>query len=74
MYDHSTMGKISVSKSTMGIKNSVDIFQAVMMDLLGNLEYANTYLDDVLITSKGSFEEHLAKVNTVLDRLEKAGF
>ena len=42
--------------------------------MLGDLEYARTYIDDILITSNGTFEEHLAEVKEVLERLTKAGF
>ena len=45
-----------------------------MTDLLGDLEYARTYIDDILITSNGTYEDHLAKVNEVLGRLGKSGF
>jgi hypothetical protein len=33
----------------MGIKTSPDIFQAVINDLLGDLDFAQVYLDDILI-------------------------
>ena len=67
-------GKYQYLRLPMGIKNSPDIFQAIMMELLGDLEYARTYIDDILITSSGTFEEHLEQVETVLKRLETAGF
>ena len=58
----------------MGIKNATDIFQNVMMELLGDLPYIRVYLDDILITTKHTYEDHLTKLNEVLTRLEKAGF
>ena len=58
----------------MGIKNSPDIFQAIMMDVLGDLEYARTYIDDILVTTSGSLEDHLEKLSEVLARLESTGF
>ena len=58
----------------MGIKNSPDIFQPITMDLLGDLEYARTYIDDILITSNGTYEEHLAQMHEVMTRLGKLGF
>ena len=30
-------------------------------------------MDDILITSKGTYSDHIAKLKTVLQRLEKAG-
>jgi hypothetical protein len=50
----------------MGIKNSPDIFQSIMHDILGDLEYSSAYIDDILITSSGDFNDHLDKVRTVL--------
>jgi len=31
-------------------------------------------MDDILITSKGTYSDHIAKLKTILQRLEKAGF
>ncbi len=67
-------GKYKYGKLPMGITNSPDIFQSIMSDLLGDIEYARTYIDDILITSNGSFEDHMAKLSKVLGRLEAAGF
>jgi hypothetical protein len=67
-------GKYQYLRLPMGIKNSPDIFQAVMMEVLGDIEYARTYLDDILITSNGSFQDHLNKLDKVLKRLNDAGF
>ena len=50
----------------MGIKNSPDIFQAIMADLLGDLDFARAYIDDILIISNGSFQDHLDKIKQVL--------
>ena len=58
----------------MGIKNSPDIFQKIIGDLTINLLYVNAYIDDILITSNGSFQDHLVKLNEVLKRLSQAGF
>ena len=67
-------GKYRYKRLPMGIKNSPNIFQSIMMDLLGDLEYTRSYIDDILITSSGSFEDHLEKLKEVLTHLEKAGF
>ena len=55
-------GKYRYKRLPMGIKNSPDIFQSIMMDLLGDLEYTRSYIDDILVTSSGSFEDHLEKL------------
>lgn len=67
-------GKYRYKRLPMGIKNSPDVFQSIMTEILGDLEYTRTYIDDVLITSNGSFEDHCEKVAEVLSRLQKAGF
>ena len=58
----------------MGVTSSPDVFQSIMMDKLGDLEYARAYIDDILISSSGSFEDHMEKLNEVLKRLSEAGF
>jgi hypothetical protein len=35
----------------MGISNAPDIFQSIMMRLLGDLDFVHVYMDDILITS-----------------------
>ena len=67
-------GKYWYKVLPMGINNSPDIFQEVMNKIMGDLEFALTYLDDVLIVSNGTYEDHLNKVKTALTRLEKANF
>ena len=58
----------------MGIKNSPDIFQQKMLDLMEGLEdFIRAYLDDILIITKGSYQDHLDKVSEVLRRLQVAG-
>ena len=44
-----------------------------MSDLMATLEFVRTYLDDLLIITKGSLEDHLEKLSMVLTRLEDAG-
>ena len=57
----------------MGIKNSPDIFQARMADLMYGLPYVRVYIDNLLVITKGSYEDHLQKLATVFSRLAKAG-
>ena len=40
----------------MGIKNSPDIFQQLINDVLGDIKNVWAYLDDILITASGSYE------------------
>ena len=57
----------------MGIAGSPDIFQEKMSDLMATLKFIQTYLDDLLIITKGSLEDHLEKLSMVLTRLQDAG-
>ena len=65
-------GKYSYMRLPMGIAGSPDIFQERMSGLMENLEYVRTYIDDLLILSRGTFDDHLLKLQEVLDRLLKA--
>ena len=66
-------GKYEYQKLPMGLCNSPDIFQEKMSELFAGFDFVRTYIDDLLIISKGSFEDHLSKVDSVLIELEKAG-
>ena len=56
----------------MGVACSPDIFQAKMPELMATLEFVWTYLDDLLCVSKGNLDDHLAKLQRVLIRLQNA--
>jgi predicted aspartyl protease len=66
-------GKYEYQRLPMGLSNSPDIFQEKMSDLMQGLEFVRAYIDDFLIITKGSFEEHLDHVRKVMDRLRAAG-
>jgi len=57
-----------------GIASAPDVFQHIMHDILGDLAFCCVCIDDVLIMSNGSYEDHLAKLTIVLSRLNKANF
>ena len=40
-------GKYSYKRLPMGIACAPDIFQSIMMDLLGDLDYVLVYIDDI---------------------------
>ena len=44
-----------------------------MMDLMASLDYVRAYIDDLLIITRGTLDNHLSKVETVLARLREAG-
>ena len=43
----------------MGMYASVDIFQAKVDKLLGDIEGVKTYIGDILVLIKDSFEKHI---------------
>ena len=66
-------GKYSYQRLPMGYAGSVDIFQAEMMKLMEALEYVRAYIDDLLVITRGTLEDHLEKLREVLRRLRGAG-
>ena len=44
-----------------------------MSGLMATLEWIKVYLDDLLIITRGNFEDHLDKLRQVLQRLQDAG-
>jgi hypothetical protein len=69
------LGKYQCKRLPMGVKTSPDIFQRIMYELLGDINNIQVYLDDILITSNGTFEEHAAIMEQeVLDILQNANF
>jgi hypothetical protein len=67
-------GKYKYCWLPMGLSVSPYIFQEKMSELMTGLDFACTYLDDLLIisTEKG-FDKHLEKLKKVLTRLSEAG-
>ena len=60
----------------MNIACAPNIFQSIMMELLGDLEHVLVYIDNILIIQKfGESEaDHLMKIEEVLSRLDAKGF
>jgi hypothetical protein len=66
-------GKYSYNRLPMGFRGSADIFQAQMMDLMASLDYVRAYIDDLLIITRGTLDDHHSKLEKVLTRLCDAG-
>ena len=62
-------GKYSYLRLPMGFAGSADIFQAEIMDLMEALEYVRAYIDNLLVITRGTLEDHLDKLREVLRRL-----
>ena len=74
MYNHYTMGKVSISETPYGCECVPrHIPGKKMSDLMTGLEFVRTYLDDLLIISNSTFEDHLSQLKVVLQRLRRAG-
>ena len=73
MYSSIPMGKYEYTRLPMGLCNSPDIFQEKMGELMHDLEFTRAYIDDLLVISTGSFQDHLTKLEQVFIRLVKAG-
>ena len=50
------------------------IYFKKMNELSNGLEYVRTYIDDLLIISNKSFEDHIIKLVKVLSKLNQKGF
>ncbi len=66
-------GKCCYKQLPMGVANSPNIFQEKMSDLMTALEFVCTYLDDVLVLTTGTWDNHLRKLYVVFPRIAKAG-
>ena len=66
-------GKYEYQKLPMGLCNSPDIFQEKMSTLMGDLEFVRTYIDDLLVTTMSTWEDHLECLEMVFQRLTDAG-
>ncbi len=66
-------GKYSYQRLSMGFAGSADIFQAEMGNLIATLEYVKAYIDDLLVITKGSLDDHLDKLKQVFIKLHDAG-
>ena len=67
-------GKYEYQKLPMGLCNSPDIFQEKMNELFAGFEYVRAYIDDLLVISNGTFDDHLSKLDKVFFKLQAAGF
>ena len=66
-------GKYEYCKLLMGLCNSPDIFQEKINELFAGFEEVKAYIDNLLIITKGSWEDHLQKLDRVLNKLDKTG-
>jgi hypothetical protein len=65
--------KYSYQRLPIGFAGLADIFQAEMGNLMPTLEYIMVYIDNLLIITRGSLNNHLNKLEQVFIRLCNAG-
>ena len=62
-------GKYSYKRLPMGVAGSPDIFQANMSELMASLEFIQTYLDNLIVITKESLEDHPEKLRMIFLKL-----
>ena len=62
-------GMFEYTALPMGLKISTGIFQPTMSVLFQDMPEIFVYVDDIIIISSGSYEEHLKTVEKVIERL-----
>lgn len=66
-------GRYAYQRLPMGVCVSADIFQEEMMNIMAGLDFVRTYIDDLLLISKGNADDHIDKLELVFQRLAEAG-
>ena len=66
-------GKFGYNCLPIGMCASVDIFQAKLDKLLGNIKGVKTYIDNILALSKDSFKNLIERLSVIFGRLIAAG-
>ena len=54
----------------MGLYSRCDIFQEKISDLIQGLEFCRAYIDDFLCINASTFEDHLSKLDKVLEIIQ----
>ena len=66
-------GKFEYQRLPQGICNGPDIFQEKMAELFDGFEYVRAYIDDLLVLTKNSFDDHIEKLDRVFSKIREAG-
>jgi hypothetical protein len=66
-------GKYSYQRLPIGFAGLADIFQAEMGNLMATLEYVRAYIDNLLVITKSSYDDHLDKLKQVFIQLRNTG-
>jgi len=66
-------GKYIYKKMPSGLKISTDVFQRELGKLFQDYPFVLVYLDDLLIITKGAYEQHLQAIEIVSNILRDSG-
>jgi hypothetical protein len=66
-------GKFEYQRLPQGICNGPDIFQEKIYELFDGMEYIRAHIDDLLVLTKGDYDDHLEKLDKTLQKLTEAG-
>ena len=66
-------GKFRYDCFPMGMYTSRDIFQAKVYKIIGYINNVKTYIYDILVLGKDSFEKHIEQLKIIFVRLRAAG-
>ena len=66
-------GKLIYNCLPMGMSILGDIFQADLDEILGDIEGVKTYINDIIVLSKDSFENNIDQLKIIFGRLRAAG-
>ena len=61
--------KYKYLKLPMSLCNSPDVFQEKMNKSFSSFDYVQAYKDDLLVITKGLFNNHLTHLDKILDKL-----
>jgi len=66
-------GKYEYARLPMGVSIAPDIFQDRICQLFEDIELVRAYIDDLLVVTHGSYEDHIKELDLVMTRLSEAG-
>ena len=66
-------GKFRYNCLPMGMFDLGDVPQAKLDELLDDIKGIKTYINDILVLSKDSFEEHIEQLRIIFGRLRPSG-
>ena len=64
-------GRYSYTKLPQGLMVTSDIFQAKMVEIFGHLSKVIVYIDNILLFTKSDFNDHLQRMQQVLELIQK---